>query len=143
MRIRPFASYTVGEEAEYSKTVTDADVTLFAGLSGDINPLHLDEEYGRRTRFGTRVAHGALTASYVAASLTQLTGPGCVWVSHNLRFTAPVRIGDTVTARAEIAGLVPEKGLLRVRTTCRNQRGELLLEGEAVLRKMGELEQGS
>lgn len=78
-----------------------------------------------------------------SASLTQLTGPGCVWVSHNLRFTAPVRIGDTVTARAEIAGLVPEKGLLRVRTTCRNQRGELLLEGEAVLRKMGELEQGS
>lgn len=78
-----------------------------------------------------------------SASLTQLTGPGCVWLSRSLRFTAPVRIGGTVTARAEIARLVPEKGLLRVRTTCRNQRGELLLEGEAVLKKLPELEQAS
>lgn len=127
-----FEELEVGMAAERSKTVTEADVTLFAGLTGDFNPAHVDEEAARRGRFGGRIAHGMLTAGLLSAVLgTRLPGPGCIYVGQTLRFTRPVRIGDTVTARVEVAELRPEDRRVILATTCRNQEGETVLEGEA------------
>lgn len=127
-----FEELEVGMAAERSKTVTEADVTLFAGLTGDFNPAHVDEEAARRGRFGGRIAHGMLTAGLLSAVLgTRLPGPGCIYVGQTLRFTRPVRIGDTVTARVEVAGLQPDDRRVVLATTCRNQEGETVLEGEA------------
>lgn len=140
MHIRPFASFRLGERAAFAKTVTEADVTLMAGISGDLNALHLDEEFGRRTRFQGRVAHGALTASIVSAANTLLTGPGFVYLGQDLKFLAPVRIGDTVTAVSEVAEVRADKQILRVRTIVRNQRGEMVADGMGGLKKLSELE---
>ena len=140
MQIRPFESFRVGERAEFSKTVTEADVVLMAGISGDLNALHLDEAYGRRTRFKSRVAHGVLTVSFVSAANTLLTGPGFVYLGQEVKFLAPVRIGDTVTATAEIAEVRADKQILRVRTSVRNQHGEMVADGMAGLKKLSELE---
>ena len=127
-----FEELSVGDEAAFTKTVTGADVTLFAGVTGDTNPLHVDEEAASRSRFGGRIAHGMLTAGLVSTVLgTRLPGPGCVYLSQTLRFTRPVRIGDTVTARAEVTELFPDDRRVRLETTCANQDGETVLEGEA------------
>lgn len=140
MQIRPFASFRVGERAAFTKTVTEADVVLMAGISGDLNPLHLDEEYGRRTRFKSRVAHGVLTVSFVSAANTRLTGPGFVYLGQDLKFLAPVRIGDTVTAASEIVEVRADKQILRVRTTVRNQHGEQVADGMGGLKRMTEVD---
>ena len=132
MEGRSFDELEVGQAAETAKTVTEADVTLFAGITGDFNPAHVDEETARRGRFGGRIAHGMLTAGLVSAVLgTRLPGPGCIYVGQTLRFTRPVRIGDTVTARVEVKELRPEGRRVILATTCRNQEGETVLEGEA------------
>lgn len=138
MQVKPFEEFQIGEQAEFTKTITEHDIALFADLSGDANPLHLDEEFGRKTRFGGRIAHGALTASLVSASTTKLVGPGYVLLSMEHRFTAPVRIGDTITAEAVVVEK-EERGVLKVRTTCRNQKGETTLEGWARLKRLKEL----
>jgi len=140
MQIRGFASFHVGQRAAFSKTVTEADVVLMAGLSGDLNPLHLDQEYAGRTRFKGRVAHGVLTVSFVSAANTLLTGPGFVYLGQELKFLAPVRIGDTVTATSEIVEVRPDKEVLRVRTSVRNQHGELVADGFGGLKKLPELD---
>lgn len=140
MHIRAFESFRVGERAEFSKTVTEADVVLMAGISGDLNPMHLDAEFGGRTRFKSRVAHGVLTVSFVSAANTLLTGPGFVYLGQDIKFLAPVRIGDTVTATSEIAEVRAEKQILRVRTSVRNQHGEMVADGMAGLKKLSELE---
>ena len=139
MQIRSFESFRVGERAEFSKTVTEADVVLMAGISGDLNALHLDEEYGRRTRFKSRVAHGVLTVSFISAANTLLTGPGFVYLGQEVKFLAPVRIGDTVTATSEIAEMRADKQILRVRTSVRNQHGEMVADGMAGLKQLAEL----
>lgn len=129
-----FEELEAGRSAAFTKTVTEADVVLFAGITGDMNPLHVDREAARASRFGERVAHGMLTAGFVSAVLgTRLPGPGCVYVSQSLRFVAPVRIGDTVTARVEIIELIPDGRRVHLRTTCTNQEDETVLEGEAEL----------
>lgn len=129
-----FEDLLVGRSAEMSKTITEADVVLFAGVTGDFNPVHVDEEAARHTRFGGRIAHGMLTAGLVSAVLgTRLPGPGAIYVGQTLRFTAPVRIGDTVRARVEVTERIAERRRLVLSTTCRNQRGETVLEGEATL----------
>lgn len=140
MQVRSFESFRVGERAEFSKTVTEADVVLLAGISGDLNALHLDEAYGRRTRFRSRVAHGVLTVGFVSAANTLLTGPGFVYLGQEVKFLAPVRIGDTVTATSEIAEVRADKQILRVRTSARNQHGEMVADGMAGLKKLSELE---
>ncbi len=140
MQIRPFASFRVGERAAFTKTVTETDVVLMAGISGDLNPLHLDEEYGRRTRFKSRVAHGVLTAGFVSAANTLLTGPGFVYLGQDLKFLGPVRIGETVTATSEIVEMRAGKQTLRVRTTVRNQHGEQVADGMGGLKRMTELD---
>ena len=122
-----------GQAAEFTKTVTETDVVLFAGITGDLNPAHVDEPAAARGRFGGRVAHGMLTASFISTVLAmRLPGPGTVYLQQTLRFTRPVRIGDTVTARAELLELLP-KGRARFATTCRNQDGQTVVEGEAVV----------
>lgn len=126
--------FAVGERASLTRTVTDEDVRAFAALTGDDNPLHLDDRYAAGTRFGRRIAHGMLTASLVATVLgTRLPGPGAIYVSQRLEFRRPVYVGDTVTATVEVVDVRADKPVLRLRTTCHNQRGELVLEGEAVV----------
>lgn len=124
----------VGESATFSKTISETDVYLFAGITGDFNPAHVDEEYARTTAFKGRIAHGMLTAGLISHILgMKLPGPGAIYVQQELRFLAPVHIGDTITARAEVVELIPEKKLVRMRTTCSNQEGVTVLDGEAVM----------
>jgi 3-hydroxybutyryl-CoA dehydratase len=124
----------VGDAAEMAKTVTEADIVLFAGITGDFNPVHVDAVAAERSMFGGRVAHGMLSAGFISAVLgMRLPGPGSVYLSQSLRFTKPVRIGDTVTARVEVLEIIAAKRRLRLATTCRNQDGEVVVEGEAVV----------
>ena len=137
--LRPFASYFVGERHDYQRTVSEADVTDFARVSGDDNALHLDEGFSRRTRFGGRVAHGALSFGFMAASQTRLVGAGIIWVGASVRFTAPVRIGDEVITTTEIVDIVPDKRLLRVRCTSRLADGTVVMEGESTVKHLREV----
>lgn len=121
----------VGQTASYAKTVTEADIVLFAGVSGDTNPVHLDEDYARATPFKTRIAHGMLSASFISAVLgTKLPGPGAVYVSQSLAFKAPVRIGETVRARATVTKI--DRRRVTLATTC-HIGDTLVVEGEAVI----------
>jgi 3-hydroxybutyryl-CoA dehydratase len=123
----------VGQTAEFRKTVTETDVVLFAGITGDLNPAHIDEVAASASRFGGRIAHGMLSASFISTVLgTRLPGPGTIYLEQSLRFTAPVRIGDTVTARVEVAELLPKRRA-RLTTTILNQKGEAVVEGEALV----------
>lgn len=127
-------NFKVGDAAEVSKTMTDEDVRAFAELTGDRNPVHLDEEYAATTRFGRRIAHGMLGASLISTVLAgELPGPGSVYLSQTLRFTAPVYLGDTVTARVTVKHVREDKPVVTLETVCTNQRGERVVEGEAVV----------
>jgi 3-hydroxybutyryl-CoA dehydratase len=131
-----FADFRVGDHAEVTRTFTQQDVADFARLSGDHHPTHLDEDYARGTRFGGRVVHGMLTASLLSAANALLLGtPGAITVEQTLRFLRPVRTGDAITARSEVVEILPAQRRLRCRTTCVNQRGELVLAGEALEQK--------
>jgi 3-hydroxybutyryl-CoA dehydratase len=124
----------VGETAELSKTITDEDVRAFADLTGDHNPVHLDDDYASGTRFGRRVAHGMLTASLISSVLAnKLPGEGTVYLSQSLRFVAPVYPGDTVTACVMVTGIREDKSIATLETICVNERGEVLLKGEATV----------
>lgn len=124
----------VGDSAEVSKTITDEDVRAFAELTGDRNPVHLDESYAAATRFGRRIAHGMLGASLISTVLAgELPGRGSVYLSQTLRFTAPVYLGDTVTARVTVTRVREDKPVVTLETVCTNQRGERVVEGEAVV----------
>lgn len=124
----------VGDAAEFSKTVSESDVYLYAGITGDFNPAHVNEAYAKKTYFKTRIAHGMLAAGLISAILgTQLPGPGTIYMKQELSFLAPVRIGDTITARVEVTEIIKEKKQVKLRTTCSNQEGELVLDGEAVV----------
>jgi 3-hydroxybutyryl-CoA dehydratase len=124
----------VGDTAEFSKTISESDVYLFAGITGDLNPAHINEAYAQKTFFKTRIAHGMLSAGFISAVLgNQLPGPGSIYVRQELNFLAPMRIGDTITARVEVIEKNPEKNRVRLRTTCVNQDGTKVTEGEAVI----------
>ena len=137
--IRPFESFRVGDRAEYVRTVTNADVVDFARISGDDNAIHLDESFGRRTRFGGRVAHGALTFGFMAASQTRLIGTGIIWLGATVRFTAPVRIGDTVVTETEVVEVMPEKQTIRVRCIARGRDGVVVMEGDSLVKRLKEV----
>ena len=125
--------YEVGQSAEMTKVITGEDILLFAEVTGDRNPVHISEEFAAKTRFGDRIAHGILTAGLISAVIgMKLPGPGCLYLSQTLSFLAPVRIGDEITARAEIAEVISGKRL-KLKTQCINQRKEVVLEGEAVV----------
>jgi 3-hydroxybutyryl-CoA dehydratase len=125
---------TVGQKAEFAKTVTETDVYLFAGVTGDVNPAHVNEEYAKTTLFKTRIAHGMLSAGFISAVLgMQLPGPGTIYLKQDLQFVAPVRIGDTITAVAEVKEIIPEKNRAVLTTTARNQDGTVVVKGEALV----------
>lgn len=124
----------VGDSAQFSKTVSETDVYLFAGITGDFNPAHVDEEYAKKTYFGTRIAHGLLPAGFISAVMgTRLPGPGSVYLRQELTFLGAVKIGDTITARVEVTEIDTVKGRVRLLTTCDNQEGKRVLTGEAVV----------
>lgn len=124
----------VGDAAESAKTVTETDIYLYAGITGDFNPAHVNEVYAKNTFFKTRIAHGMLTAGFISAIIAnQLPGPGTIYMKQDLSFLAPVRIGDTITARVEILELNTEKNRVRVKTTCSNQDGTIVLAGEGLV----------
>lgn len=124
---------TVGQSAEYSKVVSDEDVKLFAKVTGDFNPVHIDEEAAAKTRFGGRIAHGMLSGGLVSAAIAnKLPGEGSIYLAQTMRFTAPVRIGDTVTVSLTVLELLSKKRV-RLATVCRNQNGETVLDGEATI----------
>jgi 3-hydroxybutyryl-CoA dehydratase len=124
----------VGQAAEMAKTVTEADIALFAGVTGDFSPVHVDAVAASQSRFGERIAHGMLSAGFISAVIAmRLPGPGSIYLSQSLRFTKPVRIGDTVTTRVEVVEVMAPKRRLRLATVCRNQNGETVVEGEAVV----------
>ncbi len=123
----------VGMTAVYAKTITDADIVLFAGISGDINPVHLNHEFASETMFEGRIAHGMLSASFISTVIgTKLPGPGAIYLSQTLKFKAPVRAGDTVQARTTITEVVPEKRRVAMRTVC-SVGDKVVIEGDALV----------
>ena len=121
----------VGMSDIYSKTVTESDISLFCAISGDTNPLHLDHEYAATTMFGGPIAHGMLAASMISTVIgTKLPGPGCVYISQNCRFTAPVRAGDTVRARVTITEINRERRRIKLDTVCTVGK-KVVIEGDA------------
>ena len=125
--------YKVGEAAEFTKVFTEEDVFLFAGISGDRNPIHVDKEFAAKTRFKERIAHGLLTAGTISAAIgMKLPGPGCLYLSQSLEFKAPVFPGDEITARVEIVEVFSEKRL-RMKTQCFNQDEVLVIDAEAII----------
>jgi 3-hydroxybutyryl-CoA dehydratase len=126
--------FNIGDSASISKTITDADVQAFAEVSGDHNPLHLDEEYAANTRFGRRIAHGMLSASLISAVLAnKLPGVGSVYLNQTLKFVKPVFLGDTVTARVTVIAIRDDKPIVTLETVCVNQHDETVLKGEATV----------
>ncbi|KZE31501.1 MaoC family dehydratase [Crenobacter luteus] len=128
-----FEDIQLGDFAEYAKTVTEADILLFAAVSGDDNPVHINQEYAETTPFKARIAHGMLTASFISTILgTRLPGEGCIYLSQSTRFKAPVKIGDTVHAKATVIELDPAKKRVKLATECR-VRDVVVLEGESLV----------
>lgn len=128
-----FEDPAVGMTGVYSRTVTESDIVLFCGISGDTEPLRLNRECAARARFGGAIAHGMLSASFISTVLgAELPGPGAIYVNRNCRFRAPVRAGDTVVARATVAELAPARRQARLETTCRVD-GKAAIDGEALL----------
>ena len=126
--------FSVGQKATFSKTITEKDVNTFAEISGDTNPVHLDEEYAKRTRFGRRIAHGMLTTSLISTVIgTRLPGVGSIYMSQSIKWVKPVYLDDTVAATAEITAIRADKGIITLKTTCANQKNEIVAEGEAVV----------
>jgi 3-hydroxybutyryl-CoA dehydratase len=124
----------IGDTAEFSKTVSESDIYQFAGITGDFNPAHMNEEYAKKTFFKTRIAHGMLSAGFISTAIgTKLPGTGSIYISQTLSFLAPVRIGDTITARVEVIEIMAGKNRVRLKTVCVNQEGTQVLDGEAVV----------
>jgi 3-hydroxybutyryl-CoA dehydratase len=125
---------SIGQRASLTRTITDAEIAAFAKLTGDDNPLHLDDAFAARSRFGRRVAHGLLCAGLISAVLgTKLPGPGAIYLQQTLRFVRPVFPGDTVTATVEVTACRPDRRTATLRTTCADESGRMVLEGEAVV----------
>jgi 3-hydroxybutyryl-CoA dehydratase len=128
-----FEDLTIGQTARFSKTVSEADILMYAGVSGDTNPVHLDADYAATTLFKERIAHGMLSAGLISAVIgTKLPGPGAIYVGQTLKFKAPVKIGDTVVAEAKVIELDPKKMRAIFSTTC-TVRGKVVVEGEATI----------
>ncbi len=124
----------VGDEAKFAKTVAESDIYLYAGITGDFNPAHVNEAYAQNTFFKTRIAHGMLTAGFLSAVIAnQLPGPGTIYLRQELNFRFPVRIGDTITARVEVMEVIEDRNRVRLSTVCSSQDGTVVLDGEALV----------
>lgn len=124
---------SVGMSTVYSRTITDTDLRNFSGVSGDTNPMHINEEYAKSTVFNKCIVHGFLTSSLLSTVIgTKLPGPGCIYVSQTLKFKAPVFVGDTVYAEAEVIEIIPEKRRVKLKTQC-SVKNHVVLDGEAIV----------
>ena len=134
MKGKTIDELNVGQTASFTKTISESDVYLFAGITGDFNPAHVNEVYAKNTAFKTRIAHGMLSAGLISNVLgNQLPGPGTIYMQQQLNFRAPVAIGDTVTATVEVVEILREKKRVRLKTVCTNQDGVVVLDGEALI----------
>ena len=124
----------IGDQASTAKTISESDVYLFAGITGDHNPAHVNEVYASQTRFGRRIAHGILSAGLISAVLAmKLPGPGTIYLGQELKFVRPVYFGDTITATCTVSELLPEKNIARLETVCTNQDGAAVIKGTATV----------
>lgn len=127
-------TWQIGASASRTKTFTDDDVRTFARISGDANALHLDDDYAKTTMFGQRIVHGMLTASLISATIAnELPGVGTIYLGQDLKFKAPVFIGDTVTATVEVVKYREDRRIMTLRTVCAKADGTVVIEGEAVV----------
>lgn len=125
--------FEIGQEASFSKTITETDVVNFAGISGDFNPVHINEVEASKSRFGKRICHGALINSYISTVLGMyLPGPGTIYVSQESRFVKPVYLNDTITATCKIVS-ISESGKAEIQTMISNQNNEVVIEGKAIV----------
>lgn len=128
----------VGDEASLTRTITEVHIVNYAGLTGDWNPVHADAEYAAQSMFGQRIAHGMLVAGLISAVLgTQLPGPNSIYLGQDLNFVAPVMIGDTIKVVVTVTEKRDEKRIIKLRTTASNQRGEMVIDGSAAVKKVG------
>lgn len=126
--------FKVGDSASYSQTIGEAHIAQFIGAVGDTNPLHVDAEYAKQSRFGARIAQGILVAGLISTAIgTKLPGVGAVYLGQSLRFLKPTYIGDTITASIRVKSIREDKPILSLETLCTNQRGERVIEGEATV----------
>jgi 3-hydroxybutyryl-CoA dehydratase len=131
----------IGTHASLSRTITEDDILLFALVSGDHNPIHLDAEYAEKSLFGERIAHGFLIGSLISAVLgNDMPGPGSIYLGQTLKFLAPIHIGDTVTVIVKVVAIREDKRIITLHTDCTNQNGTLVLNGEATVKYTKELE---
>jgi 3-hydroxybutyryl-CoA dehydratase len=131
----------IGTQATLSRTITEDDILLFALVSGDHNPIHLDAEYAEKSLFGKRIAHGFLIGSLISAVLgNDMPGPGSIYLGQTLKFLAPIHIGDTVTVVVKVVAIREDKRIITLHTDCTNQHGTLVLSGEATVMYAKELE---
>ena len=132
--MRTIDTINIGDSASVSKTVSETDVDLFAGITGDLNPAHTNEVASSQTMCKGRIAHGMLSAGFISAVLGMyLPGPGTIYLGQELKFTKPVRIGDTVTATATVVEKDEAKNRLKLETICTNQDGEVVIKGFATV----------
>ena len=132
--MKTIAQIQLGDSASFTKTVTETDIVLYAGITGDMNPAHLNAESAKDSMFGQRIAHGMLSAGFISAVLGMyLPGPGAIYMGQELRFVKPVYIGDTVTATATVIERIEEKNRIRLETVVTNQRGETVITGVATV----------
>jgi acyl dehydratase len=131
-------TFKVGDSAEITKTIEQEDIDAFARVTGDHNPVHVDEEFAKTTRFGKRIAHGMLTASLISSVLAnELPGEGSVYLGQTLQFVAPVFPGDEITARVTVKEMREDKPIVKLETVCVNQRDEVVIRGEATVLSRG------
>lgn len=123
----------IGFKLTYERIITEEDIDLFAKVSGDFNPVHMNDDYAKKTFFKGRIAHGALSQAFLSATMAKLPGL-VIFISQTLKFVNPVRIGDTITAIAEVTDTRKDKGIVTMTNTCVNQKGENIVEGEAMVR---------
>jgi len=128
-----FEDLEVGMHDVFAKTITDTDIVVFAGISGDTNPVHLNHEFASQTMFEGRIAHGMLSAGFISTVIgTKLPGPGCIYVAQSLKFKAPVRVGETVAAHCTVTELMPEKKFIKMSTQCM-VGDKVVIDGEATI----------
>lgn len=133
-----FSELKVGQKASLQKTFSVADVTLFGGISLDVNPLHMSDKFAESSIFGKRVVHGILTSGLISAVLAnKLPGPGTIYLGQDLRFVAPVYLGDDITAEVEIIEIREDKKIVKLNTTCTNQDGKTVITGVATVKFNG------
>jgi len=129
---KSIAELKIGDSAQIIKTITEEDIELFARATGDFNPVHLDAAYAEKTMFKGRIAHGLLSVGFFSTILGNiLPGHGTIYLSQEVKFLAPVRIGDTITAKVDVLELIPERNRAKFRTSCVNQDGKLVVDGIA------------